>query len=67
MQLSTVLTIDSITAKQYGTIVAALYAKGKPIPTNDIWIAATALQHSLTLISADKHFNEISQLKTKSW
>jgi len=39
-ELCTVLPIDTTTAEHYGVIVANLYKKGKPIPTNDIWIAA---------------------------
>ena len=67
LKLCTVLDADSRTAKHYGETVAALYKKGKPIPTNDIWIAAVALQYDLTLITRDKHFGEISGLKTKAW
>jgi len=67
LKLCTVLEVDSTTAIYYGEIVAALYKKGKPLPINDVWIAATALQHDLTLITRDKHFNEISNLKIKSW
>src|SRR5690606_27853193 len=43
LQLCTVLHADETTAAHYGSILASLYKKGKPIPTNDIWIAATAL------------------------
>lgn len=67
LKICTVLDVDSITAAYYGEIVAALYKKGKPLPINDVWIAATAIQHDLTLITRDKHFNEISNLKTKYW
>lgn len=67
LQLCSVLVADNMTAQHYGEIVAGLYKKGKPIPTNDIWIAATAIQHDLTLISRDKHFKEIEVLKLKSW
>ena len=35
---------------------------GKPIPENDIWIAATAMQYNLTLITRDSHFNYVSGL-----
>jgi tRNA(fMet)-specific endonuclease VapC len=46
MQLCTVLEVDSQTALHYGEIVAELHKKGKPIPINDVWIAAIALQHN---------------------
>ena len=67
LKLCKVLDVDSITAVYYGELVAALYKKGKPLPINDVWIAASALQHDLTLVTRDKHFNEISNLKIKSW
>jgi tRNA(fMet)-specific endonuclease VapC len=67
LELCTVINIDSTTAKLYGEAVAALYIKGNPIPTNDIWIAATALQHNLTLVTADNHFKQIDDLTIKSW
>jgi tRNA(fMet)-specific endonuclease VapC len=67
LQLCTVLDIDSTTAKHYGEIVAILYKKGKPIPSNDVWIAASAAQHNLTLISRDKHFKEIDGIMIKQW
>lgn len=67
LELCSVLNIDSVTAKNYGEAIAALYKKGKPLPVNDVWIAATALQHNLTLVTRDNHFNEIEELKTKAW
>jgi tRNA(fMet)-specific endonuclease VapC len=67
LKLCTVLGTDSTTAKQYGAIIATLYKKGKPIPTNDVWIAATAMQHNLIVVSRDKHFAEITGLKTQAW
>jgi tRNA(fMet)-specific endonuclease VapC len=65
--LCIVLEIDNITAEFFGEITAALYKKGKPIPTNDIWIAATAKQHNLKLISRDKHFTEVDGILLDSW
>ena len=65
--LGIVLSIDEGTAKHYGEIVASLYKKGRPIPTNDIWIAALAKQHNFTLVSSNKHFKEIEKLKSVSW
>ena len=50
---------DLETAEYYALIVRRLKAKGKPIPTNDIWIAANAMKHGLALYSFDKHFEEI--------
>ena len=57
-----VFTLDEMTAKYYAVIYKQLRNKGKPIPTNDMWIAATAVQHKLTLLSYDKHFMNIDGL-----
>jgi predicted nucleic acid-binding protein len=57
-----VLTHDVETAEYYAMIVKKLKAKGKPIPSNDIWIAANALKHGMALYSFDKHFDEIDGL-----
>lgn len=66
-ELCTILPIDTATAEHYGFIVANLYKKGRPIPTNDIWIAATAMQYKLVLVTKDKHFSEIEKLKAETW
>lgn len=62
-----VLGCDTGTAHFYGEIKNALRVKGHPIPENDIWIAAIALQHGLTLVTRDAHFSEIENLKTAAW
>jgi len=67
LELCTILDIDKTTAEIYGEITAGLYKKGKPIPTNDIWIAATVKQYDLKLISRDKHFGEINNILLESW
>ncbi len=67
LTLGTILLIDEVTAKYYGETVAYLYKKGKPIPSNDVWIAALAEQHAFTLITRDRHFKEIEKLKLQSW
>jgi tRNA(fMet)-specific endonuclease VapC len=64
---TTVLACDADTARHYGTIKNRLRAKGKPIPENDIWIAAVALQHGLELASRDPHFKEIEDLSLVVW
>lgn len=50
---------DDCTAKFYAKIYCNLRRKGHPVPTNDMWIAATALQHNLAIFSYDKHFKYI--------
>lgn len=62
LQNCTVLTIDVATAEMYAAIKASLWKKGKPIPENDIWIAATAKQHNLPLYTTDKHFSEVEEI-----
>ncbi len=57
-----VLAHDGGTAKYYALIVKQLKGKGRPIPTNDIWIAANAMKHGLALYSSDTHFEEIEGL-----
>ena len=50
------------TAEHYSSVLTRLKQKGTPIPTNDIWIAATALQHGLPLYTLDKHFSHIEEV-----
>jgi len=62
-----VLDCNASTAREYGKVKDQLRAKGCPIPENDIWIAATALQHQLTLVSRDEHFAEVDGLSVEKW
>jgi tRNA(fMet)-specific endonuclease VapC len=62
-----ILNCDDNTAKEYGRIKDGLRKKGTPIPENDIWIAASACQHHLTLVTRDAHFSEIDGLRTARW
>ncbi|HEY76887.1 MAG TPA: type II toxin-antitoxin system VapC family toxin [Thermoflexia bacterium] len=55
------------TARLYGRVKSTLRIKGHPIPENDIWIAAIALEHNLTLVTRDAHFAEIPDLSTTAW
>lgn len=64
---NTVLLCDTKIARQYGVIKYQLRTKGKPIPENDIWIAAIAIQHQLMLITRDEHFKNIIGLRSKQW
>ena len=57
-----VLYPDLEIAKSYGKIKASLKEKGKPIPENDIWIAATCHAADLNLITADSDFDFIDQI-----
>jgi tRNA(fMet)-specific endonuclease VapC len=62
-----ILGCDIETARYYGEIKTTLRKKGRPVPENDIWIAAIALQHDLTLVTRDAHFEEVDNLRTESW
>lgn len=62
-----VLVCDAVTANYYGRIKKALRDKGKPLPENDIWIAAIAQQHGLAIASRDQHFREIENLPLLVW
>jgi len=64
---STVLGCDVQTARYYGEIKNAISLKGHPLPENDIWIAAIALQYNLALVTRDAHFLEIENLQTVAW
>ena len=64
---STILNIDSGIARCYGEIKNTLRLKGRPIPENDIWIAATAFYHNLTLVTRDAHFEEVDNLSLIQW
>lgn len=61
------LDCNAGTAYEYGIIRNELRLKGRPIPENDIWIAATARQHNLTLVSRDQHFAEVENLRWEQW
>jgi tRNA(fMet)-specific endonuclease VapC len=67
IEANTVLACDAATAKEYGQIKHGLRVKGQPIPENDIWVAALARQHSLTVVTRDEHFKPISGLSLETW
>lgn len=62
-----VLDVNEPTSHYYAEIVLELKCKGKPIPTNDIWIAALCRQHSLPLVSRDRHFDQVTGSKRIEW
>jgi tRNA(fMet)-specific endonuclease VapC len=63
----TVLDIDEETTYHYAAIGLELKRSGKPIPANDLWIAALCRQHSLPLISRDRHFDVVRGLERIDW
>jgi tRNA(fMet)-specific endonuclease VapC len=64
---SLVLDINEPTTQHYAEIVLELKRLGKPIPTNDLWIAALCRQHSLPLLSRDPHFDLVPGTKRIGW
>ena len=61
------LPCDESTSRSYGEIKSLLRRRGRPIPDNDIWIAASTMQHSLTLVTRDVHFNDVEGLRVVRW
>ena len=57
-----ILLPERETAEHYARLFVQLKRAGTPIPDNDLWIAALALQHDLTLITRDGHFQQVPQL-----
>jgi tRNA(fMet)-specific endonuclease VapC len=57
-----VIAISDNVAERYGRVVADLRRQGTPIPTNDIWIAAAALEHGGRLVAYDDHFRHVPGL-----
>lgn len=55
------------TARNYGAIKTALRRNGTPIPDNDIWIAASALQMDLAVATRDAHFDVVENLSIARW
>ena len=56
------LFADEATTHFYAALFAELRGAGTPIPTNDLWIAALAVQHDLTLFTRDKHFDRLPRV-----
>lgn len=62
-----ILSCDEFSAKFYGQIKSQLRKKGAPIPENDLWIAAIAIQYDLILVTRDGHFKYIDGLSLEKW
>jgi tRNA(fMet)-specific endonuclease VapC len=63
----TVLACDRATALHFAELKDALRRVGTPIPENDVWIAAIARQHGLTLATRDHHFENVADLAIDYW
>ena len=62
-----ILPIDAATVRPYATIADQLKRAGTPIPINDLWIAALALQHGYPVVSRDLHFDLVRGLRRLGW
>ena len=66
-EFSSVVPCDRDTAFHYGEIKWRLKQLGKPIPENDIWIAAMARQFAFTLVTRDRHLLNIEGISVVTW
>lgn len=62
-----VLIVDDLTAGRYAEVRGELKQNGRPIPSNDLWIAALVRQHRLPLLSRDGHFDFVAGLQRIGW
>jgi predicted nucleic acid-binding protein len=60
---TSVLFATSATTRAYADLYRQLRARGTPIPTNDLWIAALVVENDLTLLTRDQHFRHLPQLR----
>lgn len=64
---SIVLPVDVETSRHYAAVREELRRRGRPIPENDVWIAALVWQHDLAIVSRDEHFDEVPNIQRISW
>ena len=62
-----VAAVTKAVAERYGTLVSKLKQQGTPLPTNDIWIAAIALERGAQLVTMDSHFDDIPGVFATGW
>src|ERR1035437_4657069 len=62
-----IVSADLEVAREYGRLKHSLKQKGRPLPENDIWIAAAAKCHGMVLVTRDRHFLEVEDLRTADW
>jgi predicted nucleic acid-binding protein len=67
LELCPLLSIDGETAASYASVREGLRKRGHPIPSNDAWIAALALQHGLAVLSRDAHFDAVPGVERVEW
>jgi tRNA(fMet)-specific endonuclease VapC len=67
LEIATLLLPDERTAELYGDVKAELARVGKPIPENDLWVAAAAMQHQMPVATRDAHVAVVPRLETLDW
>jgi tRNA(fMet)-specific endonuclease VapC len=67
LKIVAVLHPDGATAEHYARAAVKLEAKGQPIPENDLWIAAVALELEMPLATRDAHFDRVEGLVVLTW
>lgn len=67
IEASRLLLVDPDTAVHYAAVRDSLRQRGTPIPSNDAWIAALALQHGLPVLSRDMHFDAVPGVRRVAW
>jgi predicted nucleic acid-binding protein len=64
---SRVLPVTTATAAAYATVREALRSQGTPIPENDVWISALAIEHGLDIVSRDTDFDQVPGVRRRTW
>ena len=67
LERCTILAVEFEIARHYAAIRMELKTAGKPIPANDLWIAALSQQHAMSLMSRDTHFDFVGGLRWRIW
>lgn len=62
-----ILAVTEQTAIAYAALRSELKRQGRPIPANDAWIAALAIQHRLPILSRDAHFDAVAGIQRSTW
>jgi tRNA(fMet)-specific endonuclease VapC len=66
-QSVSVISVDGDTALHYGRMKSSLRRKGRPVLENDIWLAAIAAQHTISIATRDEHFREFEGIGVEFW
>ena len=67
LKFSSFIPVDEKISAKYAFVRVGLKKVGRPLPENDIWIAATCIEVGVPLLSRDAHFNHIDNLELITW